>query len=56
MIVNSKSDNLRKCYILASLINNSIRRAEEYKYDDTVARLYRSSELIAQIRLSSLDL
>ena len=56
MIVNSRSPNLKKCYILASLINNSIRRSEEYKYDDAVARLYRSSELIAQIRLSSYGL
>jgi CRISPR-associated protein (TIGR02710 family) len=35
------------------LINNSIRRAEEYKYDDAIARLYRAFELIAQIRLST---
>ena len=51
-IVRSKSENLKNCYILASLINNSIRKAEEYKYDDAIARLYRSFELIAQIRLS----
>ena len=52
IIVNSRSENLKNCYILASLINNSIRRAEEYKYDDAIARLYRSFELIAQIRLT----
>lgn len=52
IIVNSRSVNLKNCYILASLINNSIRRAEEYKYDDAIARLYRSFELIAQIRLT----
>ncbi len=52
IIVRSKSENLRNCYILASLINNSIRRAEEYKFDDAIARLYRSFELIAQIRLN----
>lgn len=51
-IVHSRSENLRNCYILASLINNSIRRAEEYKFDDAIARLYRSFELIGQIRLS----
>lgn len=51
-IVNSRSTNLKNCYILASLINNSIRRAEGYKYDDAIARLYRSFELIAQIRLT----
>ena len=50
-IVNSRSQNLRNCYILASLINNSIRRSEEFKYDDAIARLYRSFELIAQIEL-----
>lgn len=50
-ICNSRSENLKNCYILASLINNSIRRSEEYKYDDAIARLYRAFELIAQIRL-----
>lgn len=52
-IVRSPHENLKNCYILASLINNSIRRADEYKYDDAIARLYRSFELIAQIRLNS---
>ena len=52
-IVRSPHENLKNCYILASLINNSIRRAEEYKYDDAIARLYRAFELIAQIRLST---
>ncbi len=50
-IVNSRSDNLRNCYILASLINNSIRKADEYKYNDAIARLYRSFELVAKIQL-----
>lgn len=52
-IVRSPHENLKNCFILASLINNSIRRAEEYKYDDAIARLYRAFELIAQIRLST---
>lgn len=56
IIVNSKSENLKNCYILASLINNSMRRAEEYKYDDAIARLYRSFELIAQIRLNKYNI
>ena len=56
IIVNSRSLNLKNCYILASLINNSIRRAEEYKYDDAIARLYRAFELIAQIRLTSYNI
>ena len=37
---------------LASLLNNARRRYEENKYDDAIARLYRSLELIAQIRLT----
>lgn len=56
IIVNSKSVNLKNCYILASLINNSKRKAAEYKYDDAIARLYRSFELIAQIKLAKYNL
>lgn len=56
MIINSRSQNLKNCYILASLINNSIRKSEEYKYDDAIARLYRSFELIAQIQLSKYNI
>lgn len=42
----------KRCYyILASLINNAKRRFAEHKYNDAIARLYRSMELIAQIRL-----
>ncbi len=37
--------------ILASLLNNARRRCEEHKYDDAIARLYRSLELVAQIQL-----
>ncbi len=55
-IVNSRSENLKNCYILASLINNAIRKAEEYKYDDAIARLYRSFELIAQIELTKYNI
>lgn len=55
-IVRSPHENLKNCYILASLINNSIRRADEYKYDDAIARLYRAFELIAQIRLNTYSL
>lgn len=55
-IVNSRSENLKNCYILASIINNAVRKAEEYKYDDAIARLYRSFELIAQIELTKYDL
>ena len=52
-IVNSRSSNLKNCYILASLINNSIRKAEDHSYADAIARIYRAFELIGQIRLES---
>lgn len=44
----------KRCYyILASLLNNAHRRYEEHKYDDAIARLYRSMEFIAQIELKT---
>ena len=46
-------DDIKPYYVLASLISNSRRRAEETKYDDAIARLYRSLELISQIRLKN---
>ena len=47
-----QKDHKLRCYcILASLINNAKRRCQEGKYDDAIARLYRSFELVAQIRL-----
>lgn len=36
---------------IADLINNAKRRYEENKYDDAVARLYRTMEMLAQWRL-----
>lgn len=51
-ISNSHSENIKNCYILASLLNNAKRRAEEFKFDDGIARLYRSFELIGQIKLN----
>lgn len=55
---NINSDkSVDKCYfILASLINNAHRRYEEGRYDDGIARLYRSVELIAQILLKEYNL
>lgn len=41
-------------YYLPDLLNNAERRIGEEKYDDATARLYRASELIAQIRLYEL--
>lgn len=52
IILHSRAEHLKNSYILACLINNSLRKAEEYNYDDAIARLYRSLELIAQTRLS----
>ena len=37
--------------LLADLVCNSQRRAAEGRYDDAVARLYRATEMLAQIRL-----
>jgi len=52
-IVNPKKESLACYYILADLLNNAVRRAKEGKYDDAIARLYRSLELIAQIKLKT---
>ena len=43
-------------YYLVDLLNNAKRRIDEEKYDDATARLYRISELIAQIRLYEIGL
>lgn len=41
-------------YLIADLINNAERRGnEQQKYDDAVARLYRTIELIAQYKLKT---
>lgn len=50
-IIKRMQDKNRDYYVLADLINNSQRRYTEGKYDDAVARLYRSIEFIAQIKL-----
>ena len=41
--LNKEDSAMRSFYILGSLINNARRRAEETKYDDAIARLYRFS-------------
>jgi len=46
-----REDGKPEPYYVADLINNAERRAGESKYDDAVARLYRTIELIAQYRL-----
>lgn len=50
-IINTDGHDERCYYILASILNNARRRADESKYDDAIARLYRSLEYIAQIQL-----
>lgn len=50
-IINMETHKQKCFYVLASMLNNARRRAEEKKFDDAIARLYRSLELIAQIRL-----
>jgi len=37
--------------LIADILNNARRRMKEGKYDDAMARLYRTVELIAQYRL-----
>lgn len=54
--LNKKSDKKKDYYLLASMINNARRRYEEHKYDDAIARLYRSLELIGQIYLKKYGL
>ena len=49
-IITEKKED-RCYYILASILNNAQRRFDENKFDDAVARLYRSLELIGQIQL-----
>ncbi len=41
----------REMFYIVDLLNNAERRAEEAKYDDAVARLYRAVELIGQRQL-----
>ncbi|VVB97207.1 CRISPR-associated protein (Cas_Cas02710) [uncultured archaeon] len=51
----AKSKDIKDKYsdeILADLLTNAERRAEEGKYDDAVARLYRAVELVAQMLLA----
>jgi len=52
-LVNRLTRNMEpEPYLIADLINNAERKAnEQQKYDDAVARLYRTIELIAQYKL-----
>ena len=47
--------NDKEPYYVADLINNAKRRADEGKYDDAVARLYRTTELLSQYSLKEHD-
>ncbi|MEO0073917.1 MAG: TIGR02710 family CRISPR-associated CARF protein [candidate division WOR-3 bacterium] len=54
MEVGQKSKDGKTCDLVAvDLINNARRRMEEGRFDDSVARLYRACELLAQVRLAS---
>lgn len=49
---SQKIENKYSLHILADLMANAERRAQEGKYDDAVARLYRAVEVIAQMILA----
>ncbi|MGC9517454.1 MAG: TIGR02710 family CRISPR-associated CARF protein [Methanomicrobiales archaeon] len=51
-IISDPQQDNKSSYLVADLINNAVRRGEEKKYDDAVARLYRTIELIAQCILN----
>lgn len=55
-ILNKETQGQKIFYLLASLMNNARRRYEENKFDDAIARLYRSLELIGQIKLEEYGL
>lgn len=50
-ILSDNNNKLFNSYRIADLINNSKRRIEEKKYEDAIIRLYRTLELIAEVRL-----
>jgi CRISPR-associated protein (TIGR02710 family) len=47
-LVNTSDPSIKNEFLLADLINNAERRILEAKFDDAIARLYRSVELFAQ--------
>lgn len=51
-----QASEVKEPYYIADLINNAYRRNTEGKYDDAVARLYRTVEMIAQWRLKRYDI
>lgn len=55
-ILNDRENEYYDFYLIGSLMNNAFRRAEEGKYDDAVARLYRAIEHISQIELEKYDI
>ena len=55
-ISNKQSENFKDIKVyLPDLLNNAQRRIDEGKYDDAVARLYRATELVAQLKLVEHD-
>lgn len=53
LLLRSSNKTQRYLCVLVDLINNAQRRFDDGRYDDTVARLYRAFELIAQVLLLS---
>jgi len=52
LLTNTLKQNQKpEPFYIADLINNAKRRSEEKKYDDAVARLYRTIELIGQYQV-----
>jgi len=50
----SQVSESKEPYFIADILNNAVRRGDiEKKYDDAVARLYRTIEMIAQYQLNS---
>ncbi len=46
----------QKLNLVADLVGNALRRADQRRYEDAVLRLYRAVELLAQLRLQAQDL
>lgn len=53
-LLNIEDPTSKSEFYIADLVNNARRRVEEGKYDDAVARLYRTIELIEQYLLKRL--
>ncbi|MBC6415586.1 MAG: TIGR02710 family CRISPR-associated protein [Bdellovibrionales bacterium] len=50
-MINNKNEVKNSPYLIADLIANAYRKSKQGKYDDAIARLYRSFEAMAQYQL-----